>query len=412
MEEKFEHDEYYEEWNTTINTLYQQNGRYLSIRYFLDLRYEFMQNYLYSAPKIIVLGLNIPEQLMYALSDETVYVLGGSLYAANLSEQMVPRDTDSCIKSVLGILKSGIFKVDKETIVIVPITCDSMRKIPALLKDNMRVITIEVPSTQYDKKLEDFWIDEIRDMVYKIKNVLNIKNSKDRIFSQIEQSKRAYKAFTDLDTYLMNDNEGINGAMKMFIAQSYFWTSDKYTWTENVYGLINEMSIQRKYYYEEYRPRVLMIGSPIYAPNYKIPFLLEELGLDLKQCIHPLSVSLFENNNQGIAVTTAGAIKNVARESFFKDLSPAYVQNDVLSAYIRYYIENYHFDGVVYHILKGQIEYDFELRRFEEYFEEYNIPVFRLETDYNYQDVEQLRIRLEAFSEMLQHRYKVLRQGA
>ena len=32
---------------------------------------------------------------------------------------------------------------------------------------------------------------------------------------------------------------------------------------------------------------------------------------------------------------------------------------------------------------------------------EYGIPVFRLETDYQYQDVEQLRIRMEAFSEML-----------
>ena len=33
-----------------------------------------------------------------------------------------------------------------------------------------------------------------------------------------------------------------------------------------------------------------------------------------------------------------------------------------------------------------------------------DVPVFRLETDYNYQDVEQLRIRLEAFSEVLQQK--------
>ena len=61
-------------------------------------------------------------------------------------------------------------------------------------------------------------------------------------------------------------------------------------------------------------------------------------------------------------------------------------------------------DGVVYHVLKGQIEYDFELGRFEELFEKLDIPVFRLETDYNYQDIEQLRIRLEAFSEILNQR--------
>jgi len=60
-------------------------------------------------------------------------------------------------------------------------------------------------------------------------------------------------------------------------------------------------------------------------------------------------------------------------------------------------------EGVVYHVLKGQIEYDFELENYEKQFSAYGVPVFRLETDYQYQDVEQLRIRLEAFSEMLAH---------
>ncbi len=59
---------------------------------------------------------------------------------------------------------------------------------------------------------------------------------------------------------------------------------------------------------------------------------------------------------------------------------------------------------MVFHVLKGQIEYDFELERFEQLFGTATIPVFRLETDYQYQDVEQLRIRMEAFMEMLAHR--------
>lgn len=39
-----------------------------------------------------------------------------------------------------------------------------------------------------------------------------------------------------------------------------------------------------------------------------------------------------------------------------------------------------------------------------------NLPIFRLETDYNYQDIEQLRIRLEAFGEMLDHRRELRKQ--
>lgn len=65
-------------------------------------------------------------------------------------------------------------------------------------------------------------------------------------------------------------------------------------------------------------------------------------------------------------------------------------------------------DGVIYHVLKGQIEYDFELNRLENIFSELEIPFIRLETDYSPQDVEQLRIRVEAFAEILfqnQRRY-------
>ena len=66
----------------------------------------------------------------------------------------------------------------------------------------------------------------------------------------------------------------------------------------------------------------------------------------------------------------------------------------------------------MYHVLKGQIEYDFELEQLEQLFDKQGIPVFRLETDYQYQDVEQLRIRMEAFSEMLtQNRYREERKA-
>lgn len=65
-----------------------------------------------------------------------------------------------------------------------------------------------------------------------------------------------------------------------------------------------------------------------------------------------------------------------------KDVSSAYVKNDSLYECIEKLITEKDIDGVVYHVLKGQIEYDFELGRFEELFEHLNVPVFRLETDY------------------------------
>ena len=64
-------------------------------------------------------------------------------------------------------------------------------------------------------------------------------------------------------------------------------------------------------------------------------------------------------------------------------------------------IRDYKIEGVIYHVLRGCLVYDFEYRKIEEDLGRLGIPVIRLETDYNEEDIEQLRIRIEAFIEMI-----------
>ena len=93
-----------------------------------------------------------------------------------------------------------------------------------------------------------------------------------------------------------------------------------------------------------------------------------------------------------------------------KDCFGAGIKNEALYHAAKACISRQQIDGVVYHVIKGQIEYNFELERMEELFGNYGIPVFRLETDYNRQDIEQIRIRMEAFAEVLEQ--KKYRKGA
>ena len=59
--------------------------------------------------------------------------------------------------------------------------------------------------------------------------------------------------------------------------------------------------------------------------------------------------------------------------------------------------------GVIYHVLRGCLVYDYEYRVLEEELGKLNIPVIRVESDYNEEDVEQLRIRVEAFIELIKY---------
>ena len=142
--------------------------------------------------------------------------------------------------------------------------------------------------------------------------------------------------------------------------------------------------------------------------NYKIPFLFEELNINIKGSVHPAEALLSATRMDCSMCQTMGSLLNgLADDILCHDMSPAFTENRTMFEYAKGLLEAHRFDGVVFHILKGQIEYDFELSKMHDYLTNMNLPIFRLETDYNYQDIEQLRIRIEAFGEMLDHRREV-----
>ena len=205
----------------------------------------------------------------------------------------------------------------------------------------------------------------------------------------------------------------ITGSGKLLIQNSYYFADDLDNWGKQLQILRQETGGLRGDAHKTAepkragdRPRILLTGSPIYFPNYKIPFLIEDAGLSIRSCLDVSTIRQEELMSAKSLRTTAQAVHALAASSLAHDASAAYTCNDALRAAIYREIRSGHIDGIIFHILKGQIEYDFEMTRMEEMFEYYDIPVFRLETDYQDHDIEQLRIRLEAFREMLsQARY-------
>ena len=70
---------------------------------------------------------------------------------------------------------------------------------------------------------------------------------------------------------------------------------------------------------------------------------------------------------------------------------------------VRQLIRDYRIQDVIYHVLRGCLVYDYEYQALEEEMGKLGIPIIRVETDYNEEDVEQLRIRVEAFIELIKY---------
>ena len=98
-----------------------------------------------------------------------------------------------------------------------------------------------------------------------------------------------------------------------------------------------------------------------------------------------------------------GIMRALANKSTRPCTCPTFTDNKRRVYRIMQMLKDYKVQGVIYHVLRGCLVYDYEYRVLEEELGKLNIPVIRVESDYNEEDVEQLRIRVEAFIELIKY---------
>lgn len=398
---------YKEEILSALNRLWKENGSVKGFRYFADTAYRYSVLGLSDEvqPEVLILGPGIPEALLRAFHIHYRYLLGGSHTMTAWSDDFVPRDTDPVSRSTLGSIFAPEGARFDRSLFIIPVSSDSMRKIAYLLKEEGRkIVTLDIPPDHTDHRSIAMWEKQLVRMMEAVAEHTRRRFSHRKILSAVRcVSQARYQLREFLRGEDRSDGRGvITGSAKLLIRNSYYFTNDLDNWGKQLQVLRQETGNRQT----ADRPRILLTGSPIYFPNYKIPFLIEDAGLSIRSCLDVSTIRQEELMSMKSLRTTAQALHAVAASSLAHDASAAYTCNDALRAAVYREIRSGQIDGIIFHILKGQIEYDFEMTRMEEMFEYYNIPVFRLETDYQDHDIEQLRIRLEAFREMLsQARY-------
>lgn len=355
--------------------------------------------------KVIVLGSNVPEELLLASGAAYYWMLGGSPRTGSWISDIVPRDADAVSRSMLGFLSNDMGAFSKDALILIPAVSDNNRKLAYMLRQaGYKVYTIDFPPVK-DQWAEEKWIrqwESCREVLsaYTGRPISShaLRRASGSVSHCREQVRHFLKAADEMDGMMP-------GTLRMFILFSYFCTSNVEEWHLRLAMLTKKCRQTFLSKGPAKQGNVLLMGSPVYFPNYKVPFLIEDAGLHISGHIDGTTLEL--SGLPFIKGSGRTLETKLASRFYQNDCSGAYAQNDSLVDKVSHLIENNSVDGVVYQVLKGQIEPDFELERFEKLFESYDLPVFRLETDYNGQDVEQLRIRLDAFMELItQRRYR------
>lgn len=347
-----------------------------------------------------------PPELIYAAGAVPVKLCSGNYTAFFVGDNIAPRDACPLVKAVAGFKQTGLMPVYEDcSLMIVPVTCDCKKKIAGMLSEKCEVMTMHIPASKGDDDIDEF-VEQLYYMAARLENVTGNRITYDSLAEGFRRTGRAQYELSEFVRLRRQHLYLIRGTHAMAIMNaSAYMTAEK--WADALHT-VNESLKKRaengQTVTTKKLPRILLTGSPIVFPNMKIPLLIEEMG----GIVAGDETCMGERGLYDPPVITEDSFDGMMRALANKALRPCpcptFADNSQRIYRLKQLIKDNQIQGVIYHVLRGCLVYDFEYKRIEEELGKLGIPVIRLESDYNEEDVEQLRIRIEAFIELIKLR--------
>ena len=349
----------------------------------------------------------VPQELIYAAGAKSVKLCSGSFTGFSIGEDITPRDACPLVKAVAGMQEIGNLPPYSDCdMVIVPITCDCKKKLASMLSETIPVHAMQIPSIRQSDELLELYLEELYEIIPLLEELTGNKITFDSLMDGVQAIGNAQLEMTRFIKLKRENSMLMRGTHTMAVMNAFSFM-DIDLWTKNMKRLNDELEERQKNEYVITRkklPKIMITGSPVVFPNIKLPLLIEEMGGALiadETCMgerflyDPLAVC---------DETFDGYMRAMATRSIRPCTCPSFSDSSTRLYRLKQMVKDYKVEGVVYHVLRGCLVYDFEYQLIEEEMSKLGIPVIRVETDYNEEDIEQLRIRIEAFIELIKLR--------
>lgn len=347
----------------------------------------------------------VPDEIIYALGYRPLRLCAGHSVAALIGDEIVPRDACPVVKATIGFHAMRIMPIYQQCkLAVLPMTCEAKRKSAALLSQYLPVIPLPIAMD----KTEDGFERTLQSMQALIKSITlatgrKLSNAKliDACKSVNAAQKEAYKLYR----FLSSDHSPVLGSQVIVVLNSYCYDTPQ-SWTQHAKALNAELSQKAKTMSPPMRtkPRIFIAGSPITFPNYKLPFLLESLGAQIVGDETCMAGRLLYDPVVTDDYSTDSIVRALTSRYISACTCPVFEQTEDRLYSLSEKLRKTKAEGIIYHVLRGCTPYDFELPMVEQLAYKMGIPILRVETDLSAEDAEQVKIRLEAFSEMIEQR--------
>lgn len=364
-----------------------------------DERLKELESLKKSGARIVGTFCNmVPVELIYAAGCIPIRLCSGCNEAVKSAEEIFPRDSCSLVKASIGFVVQDHALASICDVIVIPATCDAKKKMGEILDEYKPVWMMELPQTKDRTVAKKAWLCETNILKNRLEELTKTKITKKKLEGAIRLTHRRHDATRRLLD--KRKSAAISGCDSMLVMNAAFF-DDIGAWTEKTEKLCNEIEETN----QEGNPvRILLTGSPIIMPNFKIPLTFEHfnsiIASDLtcagtQQLYDPVEVDEWNMEDM---------MKAISERCLLPSLCPCFIKGEDRIDTLLERIESYRIEGVVYHCTRLCLLFDAESAKIKKAMENNGIPFLYINTDYSKEDTGQLKTRIEAFIEILESR--------
>jgi benzoyl-CoA reductase/2-hydroxyglutaryl-CoA dehydratase subunit BcrC/BadD/HgdB len=343
----------------------------------------------------------VPEEMVLAVGGVCVGLCAGTDYPAADAEAVLPRNLCPLIKSAIGFKKARLCPyVESCDLVVGETTCDGKKKAWEVFAEDVPIYVMEVPQKTSNRQ-QGLWLSEVRALRDKLEEVSGKQMTAESLRRGIELVNAKRAALRRLFDLRKHPVVPISGKDALLISQIAFY-DDVERFTAKVNELCDELEerIRDGVSVSNGAKRILVSGTPMAIPNWKLHHVLETSGAVVvceESCV---GTRYFTNLTDDSAPDVDGLLAAVA-DRHIKTPCACFTPNDERLDNVVDYARDYGADGVIDYTLAFCHCYNVENYLLSQRLNGESIPNMQIETDYSLGDMGQLTTRVKAFLETL-----------
>ena len=344
-------------------------------------------------------GGYMPEELVYASGAVPVGLIrGGDPEPVAESAAYVPRFIDTFCRAQIGYRMLGEEPLYQMLdLLVVPVTDHNIKTIADCFNffANANVFRFGVPH-QKDEYAFDYYLAGLHKFKEKLEEFTGNRIEDGRLREAIVLCNRMRELLKEISLLRLSEQPPITGREFVKLNHASF-IADKSIFIASLESLLREL--RKNHPFSPKKPRILLTGSTLAMGDYKVLEIAEEAGASI--VIEEFAEGMrhyWENVHPNDDL-----IQSLADRYFRRRVPPAWFRPSTERLdYLIKLARDFKVDGIIWYQLMYRSSYDIQSFYFEKMMKkELDIPMLKVESDYDVSERGPLRTRIETFVEII-----------